>query len=151
MSSEEKLKLAPYMADHFAITLQEKIYLKTGKLLEIIVYGDGAYKDPSSGIYELADPITTFGATLGIGDTLREGFKMKYLVDIYHEDGRSEEEIQKLLDEESKRSRDIHSIESEGTTPRVMKDVLASLADLISGSADAGTPMILIKGILKKQ
>jgi len=150
MSSEERLKLAPHLADLFACTLQDAILKKTGKHLEIIVYGDGAYKDPSSGIYELADPITTFGATPGIGDSLREGFKMKYLVDMFHAEGRSGEEITKLLEEEYKRARDIHCIECEGTTPRNMKDVLASLADLVSGSADAGTPMILIKGIHNK-
>lgn len=150
MSSEEKLKLAPHLADLFSCTLQEAILKKTGKHLEIIVYGDGAYKDPGSGIYELADPITTFGATPGIGDSLREGFKMKYMVDMFHAEGRSEEEITELLEEEYKRAREIHCIECEGTTPRNMKDVLASLADLVSGSADAGTPMILIKGIHNK-
>lgn len=150
MSSEDRLKLAPYHADQFACSLQEAVLRKTRKQLEIIVYGDGAYKDPFSGIYELADPITTFGATPGIGEGLREGFKMKYLVDQFHAEGRSEEEITTLLETEYKRAREIHSIECEGTTPRRMKDILASLADLVSGSADAGTPMILIKGIFSK-
>ncbi|KUG19828.1 hypothetical protein ASZ90_010441 [hydrocarbon metagenome] len=151
MSSGSRLKLAPYLADVFACSLQEEIREATGKHVEILIYGDGAYKDPGSGIYELADPITAFGATAGIDGCLREGFKMKYLVDLHHEAGRSEEEISALLREESARTRAIDCITCEGTTPRCMRDVLASLADLVSGSADAGTPMILIKGIYNRE
>lgn len=147
MSSEGRLKLAPYLADVFARTLQEKIYQQTAKEVGIIVYGDGAYRDPSTGIYELADPVTTFGATDGFSNMTRSGFKMKYLIDLYHAQGKSEDEIMSLLEEEGERLREIHCIESQGTTPRCMTDILASLSDLISGSADAGTPMILIRGI----
>ncbi|KUG21132.1 MAG: coenzyme F420-0:L-glutamate ligase [Methanomicrobiaceae archaeon] len=151
MSSGSRLKLAPYLADVVACSLQKEIREATGKHVEVLIYGDGAYKDPSSGIYELADPITAFGVTPGIDGCLREGFKMKYLVDLYHDAGRSEEEISNLLLEEAARARAINCITCEGTTPRRMRDVLASLADLVSGSADAGTPMILIKGIFARR
>lgn len=147
MSSNNKLKLAPYKADKFAIDLQSRIRKELGKSVEIIISGDGAYKDPSSGIYELADPYPVFGATPGVRGVLREGVKTKYLIDEYYDQGKSEEEIKKLIEEEVEQLREIDSIKSEGTTPRRVEDILASLADLISGSADAGTPLILIKGI----
>lgn len=147
MSSQNRLKLAPHQSDVFACELQEDIKKETGKNVEVIVYGDGAYKDPSSGIYELADPYPAFGATGGISKVLREGVKYKYLVDLYHDKGKSEEEIEQMLKEETAEKRTQDHINSEGTTPRQMEDVLASLADLVSGSADAGTPLVLIKGI----
>ncbi len=148
MSSNNKLKLAPYDADKFACELQEEIKSETGKKVEILISGDGAYKDPTSGIYELADPKPAFGTTPGLKETFREGVKYKYLVDLYHNQGKSEEEIAEILDKESKEKRSFDEIETEGTTPRQAQDLMASLADLISGSADAGTPMILIKNLL---
>lgn len=147
MSSGSKLKLAPRDGDYFARELQALIHQELGKKIEIIVYGDGAYKDPSSGIYELADPQPAFGATPDIKGVLREGVKFKYLVDLHHGDGKSEEEIMNLVSCESEKQRDVGCIETEGTTPRRMEDILSSLADLISGSADAGTPLVLVKGI----
>ncbi len=149
MSSRNRLKLAPCGADNFALRLQEKVKAETGKKVEIIVNGDGAYKDPSSNIYELADPYPAFGATPGVKDAFREGVKYKYLVDVHHDKGKSEAEIEQMLEEESTAKRAQDHISAEGTTPRRMEDVLASLADLISGSADAGTPLVLIKGIYK--
>lgn len=148
MSSNEKLKLAPYNSDKFACDLQDEIKKETGKSVEILISGDGAYKDPSSGIYELADPKPAFGTTPGLKDTFREGVKYKYLVDLYYNQGKSEEEIQEILKKESESSRGFDEIETEGTTPRQAQDIMASLADLISGSADAGTPLILIKNLL---
>jgi hypothetical protein len=148
MSYGNKLKLAPRQSNDFVLALQEQIYQKFGKKIEILIYGDGAYKDPSSGIYELADPCAAFGATPGINGLLREGVKYKYLIDKHHENGKSEEEILMIVEEELSREREANSIEFEGTTPRRMEDILASLADLLSGSADAGTPMILVKNFL---
>ncbi|MDO9540234.1 MAG: coenzyme F420-0:L-glutamate ligase [Methanocalculus sp.] len=150
MSSGCRLKLAPFEAEEFVCYLQEKILGKTGKRVEILVSGDGAYKDPSSGIYELADPKAAFGATPGIKAVLREGVKMKYLIDKFHGEGRSEIEIMEKIAEESQREKEIHCVDCLGTTPRKMEDVLASLADLITGSADAGTPLVLIKGIYRQ-
>ncbi len=76
-------------AEPFVCLLQEQIQKLTGKEIEILVFGDGAYKDPTSGIYELADPKAAFGATPGIKEVLREGVKMKYLIDKYHEEGKT--------------------------------------------------------------
>ncbi len=148
MSSGHKLKLAPYESNKFVQDLQALIQKEIGKKVEVIIYGDGAYKDPSSGIYELADPCAAFGATPGVNSILRTGIKLKYMVDMYHEQGKSEEEIQEILEKESQKERELNSMESEGTTPRRMEDILASLADLVSGSADAGTPIVLAKGFL---
>ncbi len=150
MSSGNKLKLAPREGDKFASDVQALIHRELGKSVEVIIYGDGAYKDPSSGIYELADPQPAFGATPDVKGVLREGVKFKYLVDLHHEDGKCEEEIMDLVSQEAKKKREVNCITAEGTTPRRMEDVLSSLADLISGSADAGTPMVLVKGIYSR-
>lgn len=147
MSSSGRLKLAPRQADAFAIELQKALFDTTGKKVEIIVNGDGAYKDPTSSIYELADPRPALGATPGVQSVCREGVKYKYLVDLNHDQGKSCEEIEQALKAEKARKKEQHDASCEGTTPRRMEDVLASLADLVSGSADAGTPLVLIKGI----
>lgn len=147
MSAGNMIKLAPREADKFAYALQERIFQETGKKVEVIINGDGAYKDPRSGIYELADPLPAFGATSGVNN-LRQGLKIKYLIDIYHQQGKSKQEITALLAEEAAKEREPDCMELGGTTPRRMEDVLASLADLVSGSADAGTPLVLIKGIV---
>lgn len=150
LSAGDKLKLPPREADQVAEQIQRKIADDLGKKVEVIIYGDGAYRDPSTGIYELADPLTTFGSTPKLKGCYREGFKYKYLVDAYHAEGKTQEEIeirlQAKMGSEYEFTRD--SIETEGTTPRRVEDILASLADLVSGSADAGTPMVLCKGFL---
>jgi len=147
MSTGKRLKLAPRDGDKFAREVQTLIRQELGRHVEIIINGDGAYKDPSSGIYELADPQTAFGATSGVKGVLREGVKFKYLVDLHHGNGKCEEEILDIVSREAEQQRDVDCIKAEGTTPRRMEDVLSSLADLISGSADAGTPLVLVKGI----
>lgn len=147
MSTETQIKLAPREADEFASILQARILGETGKNIEVIVNGDGAYKDPQSGIYELADPRPAFGATSGVNN-LRQGLKIKYLIDTYHQEGKTKEEITALLAEEAAKELKQDCLECGGTTPRRLEDVLASLADLVSGSADAGTPLVLIKGIV---
>jgi len=141
LSSSEKIKLAPKNPFKFVENLQAKIKNEIGKELEVLIYGDGAYKDPESGIYELADPVTAFGYTDGIEGKLRRGSKYKYLVDKYLDLGYENEEIDKMI-----RSGKVE--EDEGTTPRKLKDLIASLSDLISGSADAGTPLVLVKNFL---
>ena len=149
MSSGQRLKLAPREADSFVLSLQESVYQSYGKKIEIIVYGDGAYKDPSSGIYELADPRPAFGATPGVVGRLRSGIKYKLLADELYEEGRSAQEIERLLEIKSRDESAPKGLKDEGTTPRRLEDVLASLADLVSGSADAGTPLVLIKGFIR--
>lgn len=147
LSSNDKLKLAPRHAEKFALDVQERVLSGLGKKVEVVVYGDGAYCDPSTGIYELADPQPALGKTPGLVDQYREGLKFKYVVDKMLDDGHSLEEITFSLSQKVKPvSRS--AMEAQGTTPRKMEDLIASLADLISGSADAGTPLIIVKGFL---
>ena len=146
MSSGQRLKLAPRDASAFARDVQREIAEITGKEVEVIIYGDGAYKDPTTQIYELADPQPVFGATDGFANVMREGFKYKYLADIYHQQGKTALEIEDILKQQQGVVNIQSQVEAEGTTPRRMEDVIASLADLVSGSADAGTPLILVKG-----
>ena len=150
MSSGERLKLAPRdgkkVVNDLRIAVKERLSIE----VEVIIYGDGAYLDPSSGIYELADPRAAFAVTDGL-DCLREGIKYKYLADqCFHEDKMNAEEIEALLTDSKQKELSEDSIDREGTTPRRMEDVLASLADLVSGSADAGTPVVVVKGFLSK-
>ncbi|NLG32909.1 MAG: hypothetical protein GX550_05255 [Syntrophomonadaceae bacterium] len=149
LSSGNKLKLAPREADQFADELQEQISAELGKYVEVLVYGDGAYRDPSTGIYELADPQPAFGMTRGLRGKYREGLKYKYLVDKMLEEGVDIAHIEELLNHMKSQGFNKDSLETEGTTPRRVEDLIASLADLISGSADAGTPLILVKNFLK--
>lgn len=144
MSSGNRLKLPPRDASAFARDVQREVAEHTGKEVEVIIYGDGAYKDPTTQIYELADPQPVFGATEGFANAMREGFKYKYLADLYHQQGKSVGEIEEILKEQGVGAQS--QMEAEGTTPRRMEDVIASLADLVSGSADAGTPLVLVKG-----
>lgn len=148
MSAGEKIKLAPRNGNQVVNRLQEIVKNKLGIETQVIIYGDGAYLDPSSGIYELADPRAAFAATDGL-DCYRSGLKYKYLADqCYHEHKHSAEEIEAILSDSIKQQLPEDCLEREGTTPRRMEDVLASLADLVSGSADAGTPVVVIKGFL---
>ena len=146
MSSENMLNLAPRNGDEFARGIQEKIKEKFNKEVEILIYGDGAYKDPTSGIYELADPQPSFGTTMGFKGRMREGVKYKYLADMAHNEGKSVTEIEEMLTSHRKKRYEQTEMVTEGTTPRKMEDLIASLADLVSGSADAGTPVVLVKG-----
>ncbi|MGI6081756.1 MAG: coenzyme F420-0:L-glutamate ligase [Limnochordia bacterium] len=148
LSSEDVLKLAPREADKIANELQGLVAEKLGKHVEVVVYGDGAYRDPSTGIYELADPQPAFGITAGLRDRYRCGLKYKYIVDDLWHKGSSIADIEEALEARKKEALTPGSAETEGTTPRRMEDLLATLADLVSGSADAGTPVVLIKGFL---
>ncbi len=143
LSSGERIKLAPSKPFEFARNLKEEIKNELERDIEVIIYGDGAYKDPETGIYELADPVTAFGFTSGLEDKIRRGNKYKYIVDKYASEGYDQEEIERMIRGEKVETED------EGTTPRKAKDLIASLADLISGSADEGTPLVLVKDFLR--
>lgn len=147
LSAGEKIKLAPREGPAIVTGLQRLAKEKLGVHLEVMIYGDGAYRDPTTGIYELADPQTTIAATAGL-NRYREGIKYKYLADHYYlEKGKSVAEIEKLLEEQKQDAAGGAAKEAcEGTTPRRMNDVVASLADLVSGSSDAGTPLVIVKG-----
>ena len=148
LSAGDKIKLAPRRAEEFALSLQEAVQKALKRRVEVLVYGDGAFKDPETGIFELADPVTTFGATAGLRGRLRLGFKYKFFVDQLHAEGRSAAEIEAELQRLWGKPVPPGSEEAEGTTPRKLVDILATLADLLSGSADAGTPVVLVKGFL---
>jgi len=148
LSSGERLKLAPREGKKVVESLQARVKEEFGLEVEVMIYGDGAYLDPTSGIYELADPKAAFAATDGL-DFFREGIKYKYLADQYYYDGhKNAGEIESFISKNVKQDTAKDSLKREGTTPRRMEDVLASLADLVSGSADAGTPVVLVKNFL---
>jgi len=151
MSAGEKLKLAPRNSDEFAMAVQARVKEITDKNVEVIVYGDGAYKDPSTGIYELADPRPVFGSTPGFKGVLREGIKYKFLADLGYSQGKTPAEIEQELNKLKKAAYNQDDLYIEGTTPRPLADVIASLADLVSGSADAGTPLIVVKGFISPE
>ena len=152
MSSDNLLNLAPRDGDTFALSVQQIIYDQLGKKVEVIIYGDGAYKDPVTGIYELADPQPCLGSTAAFKEgRMREGIKYKLVADSAHAEGKSIAEIEALLTEHRQKKFGQDEMVSEGTTPRKLEDLIASLADLVSGSADAGTPLILVKGIFAER
>ncbi len=148
ISAGEKIKLAPREGLAIVGRLQHLIRERLGVEVEVMIYGDGAYRDPTTGIYELADPRPAFAATGGL-NRMRGGVKYKFLADCYfHEEGKSAAEIERLLQEKIENPGSNESEEAcEGTTPRRLEDVVASLADLVSGSSDAGTPLVIVKGI----
>jgi F420-0:gamma-glutamyl ligase len=149
MSSADQLKLAPRQGGALARQLQSVVTNSLGKHVEVLIYGDGAYKDPSTGIYELADPQPCFGMTEGLEERYRRGFKYKYIVDQLWYKGSNIEDIEHILESKKKETPHQGASETEGTTPRRVEDLLASLADLVSGSSDAGTPLVLVKGFLR--
>jgi len=143
-----KLKLMPRNCKEFAEEIQADILKKYEKRIEVMIYGDGAFKDPVGGIWELADPTTTLGATSGLKGTPKE-VKLKYIASA--NEGKTSEEIAAIVAEESakrKKTEDLTSESSLGTTPRQITDLLASLADLTTGSGDRQTPVVYIKNYL---
>ena len=140
---EGLLKLLPGDPDAMANKIRDKIRKVSGKKAEVLIFGDGAYKDPDSGIYELADPHPTVGISDGLcGASLRTGVKLKLQVDTLYNQGYSREEIENFIKELPQEA----SPEELGTTPREMTSIIATLADLVTGSADLGTPIVLIRG-----
>ena len=136
-SSDEVLKLFPRDCQAFVENIQEKISEKTGKHIEVMIYGDGAFKDPVAGIWELADPVVSPAYTSGLEGTPSE-FKLKYLADSL---GLKDDEIVSKI-----KGRNVTQEEALGTTPRQIPDLVGSLADLTSGSGDRGTPVVFIQG-----
>ncbi|MFR5266361.1 coenzyme F420-0:L-glutamate ligase [Clostridium sp.] len=145
-STEESIKLFPRDSQALVEKIQASIKEKTGKTVEVMVYGDGAFKDPVGKIWELADPVVSPGYTKGLDGTPNE-VKLKYLADNNFADLRGEE-LQKAISEYIKNKEDdlVGAMEAQGTTPRRLTDLIGSLSDLTSGSGDKGTPMIYIKG-----
>lgn len=144
----DRLKLMPRDCEEFVKGIQEKILEKYGKKVEVFVYGDGAFKDPVGGIWELADPVACLASTSGLKGTPKE-VKLK-LIASEHEDKSAEEIAAIVAEERAKRkaTEDVTGENSLGTTPRRITDLLASLADLTTGSGDRCTPVVYIQNYL---
>ena len=145
-STEDKVKLFPRECTGLVKDIQAKFLEKTGKLVEVMVYGDGAFKDPVGKIWELADPVVSPAYTSGLEGTPNE-LKLKYLADNDFA-GLSGEDLKAAI-EGAIRQKDSNlagSMASQGTTPRRLTDLIGSLCDLTSGSGDKGTPIIHIQG-----
>ncbi|WP_411168291.1 coenzyme F420-0:L-glutamate ligase [Clostridium sp. MB05] len=145
-STEEKVKLFPRNCQPIVDKIQTILKEKTGKTVEVMVYGDGAFKDPVGKIWELADPVVSPAYTAGLNGTPNE-VKLKYLADNNFADLRGEE-LKEAISEyiKNKESDLVGAMESQGTTPRRLTDLIGSLSDLTSGSGDKGTPIIFIQG-----
>ena len=145
-STEDKIKLFPKECKDLVIEIQNKLLEKTGKLVEVMVYGDGAFKDPQGKIWELADPVVSPAFTDGLIGTPNE-LKLKYLADNDFAN-LSGAELKEAISNSIKAKQDnlVGNMASQGTTPRQLTDLIGSLCDLTSGSGDKGTPIILIQG-----
>lgn len=145
-STEDVVKLFPNDCSDFVNHVQQKVKEATGKTIEVMVYGDGAFKDPVGKIWELADPVVSPGYTAGLEGTPNE-IKLKYLADNDFADlkGASlEEAVSEAIKE--KKSDVSGTMAAQGTTPRRLTDLIGSLCDLTSGSGDKGTPFVYIQG-----
>jgi len=146
IAQEDSLKLFPRNSQPVVDKIQQMLIDKTGKNVEVMVYGDGAFKDPVGKIWELADPVVSPAYTSGLAGTPNE-VKLKYLADNNFADLRGEELKQAISGFIDNKNDDlVGSIESQGTTPRKLTDLIGSLADLTSGSGDKGTPIVFIQG-----
>lgn len=145
-ATEERLKLFPKTGDKLVNQIKNKMFEITGKNIEVMVYGDGAFKDPVGKIWELADPVVSPAYTDGLVGTPNE-LKLKYLSDNKYDNLRGDElanAIKKDINE--KQSNLTGNMLSQGTTPRRLTDLIGSLCDLTSGSGDKGTPVVYIQG-----
>jgi len=145
-ATEDKIKLFPNECKDLVLDIQSSFLEKTGKLIEVMVYGDGAFKDPQGKIWELADPVVSPAFTDGLIGTPNE-LKLKYLADNDFAN-LSGAELKEAISASIKAKQDnlVGNMASQGTTPRQLTDLLGSLCDLTSGSGDKGTPIILIQG-----
>ncbi len=142
-STEETVKLFPRNCQPIVDAIQENLFNATGKKIEVMVYGDGAFKDPVGKIWELADPVVSPAYTSGLDGTPNE-LKLKYLADNDFKDLKGEELKNAIKNEIAKKDSTV--VGQMGTTPRRLTDLIGSLCDLTSGSGDKGTPIIWIQG-----
>ncbi len=145
-STEDKVKLFPRDCMPLVLDIQKLILEATGKHVEVMIYGDGAFKDPKGKIWELADPVVSPAFTDGLVGTPNE-LKLKYLADNDFKD-LSGEELKKAISESIKEKDGslVGNMAAQGTTPRQLTDLIGSLCDLTSGSGDKGTPVVLVQG-----
>ncbi|MDO4935848.1 MAG: coenzyme F420-0:L-glutamate ligase [Phascolarctobacterium sp.] len=145
-AKEDQIKLFPRECQDLVDDIHEQLKAATGKNIEVMVYGDGAFKDPQGKIWELADPVVSPAFTKGLVGTPNE-LKLKYLADNDFKDLKGEA-LKKAI-QESIKAKDQNlkgNMASEGTTPRQLTDLIGSLCDLTSGSGDKGTPVVLVQG-----
>ena len=145
-STEDTVKLFPRDCQGLVEDIQAEFLKRTGKHIEVMVYGDGAFKDPQGKIWELADPVVSPAHTSGLIGTPNE-LKLKYLADNDFK-GLSGAELKEAISKSIKAKQDnlVGNMASQGTTPRQLTDLIGSLCDLTSGSGDKGTPIILVQG-----
>ena len=145
-ATEDSIKLFPRDCKELVVKIQKMLKEKTGKNIEVMVYGDGAFKDPVGKIWELADPVVSPGYTDGLEGTPNE-IKLKYLADNDLADLKGEELHKAVAEAIKSKDSDLKGqMITQGTTPRRLTDLIGSLCDLTSGSGDKGTPIILIQG-----
>ncbi len=145
-ATEEKLKLFPRTSSTLVKKIHDKLYEIYGVDVEVMVYGDGAFKDPVGGIWELADPVVSPAYTKGLEGHPNE-LKLKYLSDNKYSNLRGEELYNAIKEEVRQKDKNlVGKIETQGTTPRRLTDLIGSLCDLTSGSGDKGTPVVYIEG-----
>ncbi|MBQ8173893.1 MAG: coenzyme F420-0:L-glutamate ligase [Clostridia bacterium] len=145
-STEDKVKLFPRDCRDLVLDIQARVLAATGKHVEVMVYGDGAFKDPKGKIWELADPVVSPAYTDGLVGTPNE-LKLKYLADNDFKD-LTGEELKAAISESIRKKNGslVGNMASQGTTPRQLTDLIGSLCDLTSGSGDKGTPVVLVQG-----
>ena len=145
-STEDSIKLFPRECKDLVLDIQERIFKGCGKHVEVMVYGDGAFKDPKGKIWDLADPVVSPAFTDGLIGTPNE-LKLKYLADNDYKD-LSGEALKEAISASirAKEGSLVGNMASQGTTPRQLTDLIGSLCDLTSGSGDKGTPVVLVQG-----
>lgn len=145
-STEDKIKLFPRNCQPVVDKIQSLIFEGTGRRVEVMVYGDGAFKDPQGKIWELADPVVSPAFTSGLVGTPNE-LKLKYLADNDYKDLSGEALKEAISASIKAKDGDLKgNMASQGTTPRQLTDLIGSLCDLTSGSGDKGTPVVLVQG-----
>ena len=145
-ATDHKMKLFPEHGDKIVAEVQKLLKKATGKTLEVMVYGDGAFKDPVGGIWELADPVVSPAYTKGLEGTPNE-LKLKFIADNVLAEYKGAELQEKMKEQIKNKSKNLKGTNATlGTTPRRYTDLLGSLSDLTSGSGDKGTPVVLITG-----
>ena len=145
-STEDSVKLFPRECQDLVLDIQKRVFDRTGKHVEVMVYGDGAFKDPKGKIWELADPVVSPAFTDGLVGTPNE-LKLKYLADNDYKD-LSGEALKEAISASirAKNGSLVGNMAAQGTTPRQLTDLIGSLCDLTSGSGDKGTPVVLVQG-----
>jgi len=148
-ATEDSVKLFPRNTKEFVVELQDELRKRTGSTLEAMVYGDGCFKDPAGGIWELADPVVSPAFTDGLAGTPNE-IKIKYVADNDYADLSGQALTDSIRERiKNKQGNLVGDMSSEGTTPRRIHDLVGSLCDLVAGSGDRGTPVVLVKNYFK--